>query len=759
MLGDLFARFADVAWTRRRALTVLVLAVVAFAGAGLPRLYADFGSRPFVAGQGDGLAFLDEHQARWGDDEDVVVVTVDAGGASVLDRLDAIARIEGDLRDLDGVDGVVSLLDVPQPVRGPLGTVQSIPAAAAKPERLLSDEALVPGLLDADGTGAALLVDLSANPERPADSRPAVEAIRAVAAAHQGDEGLTFGVGGLPAVRVGLMEVIVSDHLRFWPIVGVVVLAVLAWAGRSVHGVVIPVIAALLPLILLLGGMGWLGVPLGHINQACIVLMPVLAVAEAVHLMHRYHEEARRFGPGRQAVIETWRHAAPAAVATTGTTLVGFVSLQTASMPLVRDFGLVAAAGVLASFSILVALGVPLFAAVSAVPVQQSPGIGSRAFTAVADLAIARPYAALAGSIVVGLALIRLAAGVPVDHRLGDTLPDGHPASAATEVVDQELGGALSLEIALEGPPGAFARPEVLASLRELELEAEARPEVRFAASPATLLHRAAERLGGTVPTSPGAIEAIYERAGKATIGLVDGDRAHARLVIRTVDPGARAFDALAADLERRAALELAPHGISARATGLPVLAYRGIHGVAADLRDSLLSELVVIALIVAFQFRSLRIGLVSLAPNLVPLLAGWAVMGVAGWKMTPAQTVVFAVALGLAVDDTIHLLHRWREERARGAAPEEAIRVAVRSSGGAVLVTGALLVVAFGVHGVSDFPTTRIFGVVGAVVVSASLVCEAVLLPALLSAFGARLSPIVDTTVSPVVDTAQAAK
>jgi predicted RND superfamily exporter protein len=178
---------------------------------------------------------------------------------------------------------------------------------------------------------------------------------------------------------------------------------------------------------------------------------------------------------------------------------------------------------------------------------------------------------------------------------------------------------------------------------------------------------------------------------------------------------------------------------VQASLTGTPYVAYRGINRVTSDLRSSLILAFFIIAATILVLFRSGRIAAICLLPNALPLVAGYGLMGAAGWLLDPSPAIVFIVGLGIAVDDTIHLVTRWREERRRGRDPVEAIRQAVLHTGRAVTVTSVVLASGFLVNVLSSFPNMRIMGMLGAFVILAALLSDLLVLPALLARYGGK--------------------
>jgi predicted RND superfamily exporter protein len=137
--------------------------------------------------------------------------------------------------------------------------------------------------------------------------------------------------------------------------------------------------------------------------------------------------------------------------------------------------------------------------------------------------------------------------------------------------------------------------------------------------------------------------------------------------------------------------------------------------------------------------FKSVKLALVSLIPNVVPLLLGLATLSVLGWHLALVPAMILTLGLGLVVDDTIHLLVRYREHLGTGVGRGESIRRALVGAGEAVVVTSLLLLVGFGVNWTSDYPINHEFAMVGSTVVLTALFCDLLLLPALLTVLGAE--------------------
>ncbi len=700
----IFGRLAAAVLARARlaTATATVLLLVAIAAATQIRL--DFSSTAFYGAGDPAAAALERFVARWGADDATLYVIAEADPPGVLEpaTTDALAALRRALERDPGVEEVRSL------------------------EALLASPA-VPLLLSADGTRTVLAVRLRQSSDDVQAITPVVERLTARVAEHDGAGGLRLTTAGVPAIRAGFYALALGDQLRLGPLVGLTLALLLALAFRRVHGVAVPLVLAGVPVAGLVGVMAATDEPIGLLNQAFFTLLPVIAVADAVHLVSRFHEILRREGADprdaptrRAAVLEACDRTGAACLLTSVTTGLGFASLALAQMPMLRRFGLYAAAGIALAYLALLMLGPLLLDRARA-----RPPAASRGMPRLARWTARRLRPAWVVGLTLGLAgLAALGARqVQIDNYLTALLSPSHPVRQASAELDRTLGGTLALEVELVAAR-SWRDPEPLAALREFERWAADQLEVRAVTGPATL----ADAL--PLASTPAAASLNAEV-------LRDDDR-RARIRLHTADIGGRAFARLADRVTARAA------ALPARVTvtGTPLLAYRGVNRIAAEIQQSLVGLALVVTLVIALLLRSLRLALVALLPNVMPLAVAYAALGVLGIELDPLAAIILCVALGIAVDDSLHLLARFDEERAQGLAPAEALERAVAHSGQAALVTTVALVGGLALNLASSFPPLRLLGGLGAATIALAWVFDVLVLPGLLRAARADTAP-----------------
>lgn len=749
---NLFARLTTWILSHRRAATIGVVLGVLITGLGIGLLRVDFSVDGFFSSGDDETAYLQGYRERWGGDDRRMVVVIDGQGSTLLTaerlgRIDSLVHALDALPAVKSAAAVTSLPPVGERVAGmfvPKPLLATIPSDSARLDAwrtsLLEDPRFVPTLLSSDGEFGGIQVEVDVDLSDLVAIRQAVASIETLVAEQGERDGLGYHVAGAPAVRAHVLEVMLGDWAVFVPMALTLIALLLFLLFRSVHGVVIPMVAALVPTLMLFGTMGYLGEPLGLLNQVYIYLIPSIAVADAIHLVARFHEEvADARGDLRLSIERTMEHMGLAVLLTSLTTLVGFLSLNTTQMDVLRSFGTYAGIGIVLSYvTVLFLLPLMLWAARHSVhQTAVATDWLSEGLRGTAALALRHRFAVLAiTALLTGIGLV-FASRVSVDFAVTATYEASHPVTIANQQVDEHLGGLLSLELELVGAPGTFDKAEVLQALWEVEQDFMKDPAVRSTWGISSYLGFVSAAMGG--PNAPPATDAVarsvygFSTRLKGANRLISDDHGRARLMVRTVDLGATDFEVLADRLAAEVTEVLGPQGIEVHATGANLLAYRGLSRVATDLAWSLLTAAWVIGLVIALLFRSLWLGVLSMVPNAIPLVLGYGLLGALGWSLDPAPAVVFSVALGIAVDSTIHVLARYREELALGRDQVEAILASVEHSGRAVTVTAAILIAGIGLNAFSSFPANVTFGVLGGFILTVALVGNLVVLPVLL--------------------------
>ena len=308
----------------------------------------------------------------------------------------------------------------------------------------------------------------------------------------------------------------------------------------------------------------------------------------------------------------------------------------------------------------------------------------------------------------------------------------------AYEEVDRLYGGANQFYVMLRGAePGEFDRPETLREVSRLQDWLVAQPEIGETVSVVDYLKVLNEALGEDDPR----IRAIPQTENLVAQFLLFGaneeldvliDRAHQviTIMVRSTATETREFNSLAARIDTR--LGELPTGINGYATGNAILLTRAADRIALGQAMSLLLAGGMIGLLLVGYFRSLRLGLYALMPNLLPVLLYFGLLGATGTTLNNSTALMGSIVLGIAVDDTLHLLVEYRRALRETESPELAIEKAITHVGRAITCTTIAVCAGLLVVGGSELRNQAEFGLLGATTLAIAWVVDVTVTPAL---------------------------
>ena len=714
---------------------LVAAAATAVAVLGISRLRLDDDLRALIRDSGGEFALVDEVAAIFGPPDRDCIVRATARSGDIFDAepLMALEALAGRLRGLEGVEQVRSIFDVRR--QGAAGAILPVIPRRAEPldaetraeaKARAARHPLVAGhLLSADAASSLLLVQLSADAERPPRSSEVVARIEAALADSATAGGpLAIELTGLPALREQAMQALRRDMLMFNSIGLSLAVVLSAVVARSLRSTVVACVPPFVGAVWALGALGLLGAPVTVLTSVVPSLALVVGTCDSIHFIEDMRRSVRR-GLDPLAASSGAVHRIGAACGLTSiVTAIGFASLAVARIEAVRSFGIAAAVGALASF-LAVTLLTPLIAATpfcSGLRLGRSSRLAGRTANLLAAFSVrhARPLVAVACGLTLLLALA--GSGIEADSRIVDSLPTGAAASQALARVDADFGGAMGIDIVVGWPADVDWRdPAVLDAVRRAEAalagEAAISRPISFATVAGELPPRARRRIDA------------------ASVGDLISPADRVALVrARVADVGSRRLEGIYDRIDGSlAALERDLPGWRFRLAGMSVVSARNIRQLVRDLGSSLVVEVLVIGCILAVAFRSPLAGLVSLIPNVFPLAVIATLLAATGRSLDPATVIVFNVCLGLAVDDTVHVLSALARNRREGLSIATAVRRAVAETGNAVMIGGVVLMVGFAAVTASSVPSLAGFGMLACAAVAAATLAELVFLPALL--------------------------
>ena len=719
-----------------RLLAVGILTLTAVAFAGMTSLRFDDDYRGVFRSDGPDFVLFEETAASFGSEENQLLVILQA--ADILDPASLRLALELDLelREQDTIEEIDSAFSA-SALPGLLAEATTDEARRELRGAIREHPLLMGHLISGDGTTMLLVAHLDLGIDTVPEIRAAIQPIGNLLERVTSGTPVETYVTGLPAMRHEIVGTIQRDQLRF-SAVGLGLTSLIALLiFRSLSALVIVGVGPAIGVIWTMGLLGWVGEPLNVLNNVVPTLVLVIGFTDSVHLLHRFRGARSAGRSRRQASIDAVKSAGAACALTSLTTAIGFASLTVAPLDIVRRFGLACAAGALLSFAAVITV-LPLLANTRlgdlASRRRDTRNTAGTRLVGAMDPILRRPRLFATLGVVLLIVALVATSRLEADYRYREFLSDRSEVHDGLRVLDRQFGGAAAIQAVVTwSDPAAPDSPELATILAEVE---DSFDREAATTAPMSILTFAATVVDWT--DGPGALSEVPAIPSRVADRWYRPDLRTA--VVRANIPGigASEMNPLLDSLSQRFSQVAADHpGFEIALSGLRVVTSRSSVRMIETLARSLGLAAIFIFVIIAVAFRSLRIGLVSIVPNVLPLAAIGAFLALSGRPLQFTSVTVFSVCLGIAVDDTIHLLVALRRERHRGGTALERVRRAVATVGPALVITTALLIVSFGAIFLSEMPLLRLFAVLCCSTFAIALVADLIFLPALLVAFG----------------------
>lgn len=619
-----------------------------------------------------------------------------------------------------------------------------------------SEPLLVGSLLARDGRTAAVNVTLRLPGKEPREVTESADAARrAIATARAAHPELDIRVSGMAFMNDAFMQASIRDMAVMMPLMLLVMLVGMAIVMRSALATlsVAAVIAVSAAMSMALAG--WLRYPLSPPAIAAPMIVLTVAVADGVHIVLAAMEGMREGHTRRAAVVLSLQKNLEAITYTWLTTIVGFVCLNYSEAPPVRHLANMTSFGVtmafLYSFTVLPALLAVLPVTArgrSASSIEANAQRRPSAMEHVAAFVVRRRIPLLVATVVVTVVGGIQASRLETNDQFVQYFDQSIPFRRDVDFTMRNLSGIYRLEYQVgSGAPSGIAEPAYLQQLDAFGAWLRAQPEVEHVYSVVDVVKRVNQVMQGdeaaayAVPASREAVSEallVYEMGLPQGLDLTDRvnvDKSAARLTVTVKDLTSKQMTAFTARSEAWLRAH-APRPMWAEATG-PVVIFSqlGDRNAKSMVQGDFVS-LALISLCMIIVLRSLRLGLLSVLPNVIPIVVGYGLWRVCVGQMNIVASVAGSISLGIIVDDTIHFLTRYKAMKARGLGAEQAMTKTLTHVGPAMLGTSVILVLGFGVLTLSSFQMTSYLGWLSVIIVSVAPLTDLVLAPALVLLF-----------------------
>lgn len=679
-----------------------------------------------------------------------------------------IQRLTEAIRQIPEVKSVISLTNAPDIItsvaRESARLVPNLNASHAALEdlkrKLAEQPVYLKNLVSADGRAAAINIFFENIGDDEFFRRGIDDRIQALIDSEQktGQEKLYYT--GLPHFKVHSTRSMWTDLTLFIPLTLLLTIVVLFLSFRSFRGVLLPTITVVVSLIWTLGIMALAGSSVSLGNMALPPLVLVLGTAYSLHVVADYYELSRSDLASSVVVSETLRMTTTPLFIAALTTVIGFLSLAVNSIVSIRELGLYASVGISIAFLLSVVL-VPASLVLLPPPTRRAEAFSPRisaALRTLAQLSSRHRRVVIAAGLLIALLSTWQGSTIQVGSDFQSFFRETDPIRQATDAINRALVGSMTFYVVIEGEEKDIVKKwDSLWRIKNLQLYIDSLPGVEKTVSfvdYCELIDRGIQEIPleppeGEIVESPlpevkttfwsnpaqlqGVMRLVFLNAASVTSVVNHPNYTRTTILVRTSLSRSSDIAALVDKIETFAHSHFPPE-LRVHPTGNLILLTRTTGSIVSGQIWSLALTAGIIFVLMAAMFLSTRVGLIAMVPNVFPLFVFFGLMGVTGAELNFGTNIIASIALGVAVDDTIHIMMRLSSAIRTTSDQEHALLETLSTVGKPALYASLVLCLGFLTLCFSTFVPIREFGFLSAATIIVGLVGEIALLPALLA-------------------------
>lgn len=703
----------------------------------------------------------DSFTERFAEDGNVLILGVQGEELFKLENFAAWYELGINLKKINGIDSIFSeahaykiVKDTAEKRFAVEKIVNQKPQSQAEVDSIRRQVRSLPfyrDMLYNDSTDASLMMlfvnrDVFNSEERVAALDEAMELIDEFSENH-----MDIATSGLPYIRTIQTAMIKRELGMFVGLAALVMAIMLYLFFKSVRVVLVSLLVVIVGVIWSMGSISLLAFKLSVLMGLIPPLIIVIGIPNCVFLLNKYHQEYKNHGNQVKSLARVIQKVGNATFMTNTTTAMGFATFIFTQSAILQEFGVVASINILCVF-LLSLIILPSIMSFLPPPIERHTKHLDRKWL---DKAVGilthlvsnkRKIVYIITLAVIGIGIYGVTL-VKATGNIVDDLPEDDQIIVDLGFFERNFSGVMPLEILIESKnKGGVTKDNTLKRIERLQNELNNHPEISKSLSIVDAIkfakqayYNGAEQKYSLLNSYEKSFIGPYIQGNKndgAGISqlFLDSTQQVTRVTAQIADIGTMELDSLMADLKPAIAEIFPSDQYTITLTGTSIVFLMGTTYLVKNLFVSLAIAIVIIACIMALLFSSFRMVIISLVPNLIPLLCTAAIMGYFNIAIKPSTILVFSIAFGISIDDTIHFLSKYRMElKLRPWNLRLCILNAVKETGASMIYTSVILFFGFGIFAASKFGGTIALGILVSVTLLIAMLSNLILLPSLL--------------------------
>jgi len=665
------------------------------------------------------------------------------------------------LTEIDGVEDIISIAHLYNLAKNKKEKKFDFkPLLDEKPEtqveldsirQLINSLPFYDGVIFNKETGASLMaITLDKEMVNSEERKRLIYAVRDAVNNYEKEYGIDVKFSGLPYIRTGITVLLKKEMKLFTVLAALLAAIVLYLFFRSLRVVAVSLFIVGIGVIWSIGLLSILGYKITGLSGLIPPLIIVIGITNCIYLINKYHHEYRSHGNKIKALTRVVQKIGSATFMTNATTAIGFATFVLTEAQVLREFGTSASISIMLVFVLSILLIPIIFNSLSPPKEKHTKhldykmvGKALESFVFVVNNHRRPVYVITTILVITGIfGLFKM----QTTGNLSDDLPQHDPARIDLKFFEEHFGGVMPFEIVIDTKKkkGVMKLPTIK-KMDKLQDVISTYPQFSSPISLAEVVKYSKQAYYNgkeskySLPDQQQknfilAYASKEMREKKIINSLMDSTQQITRVSVMMADVGTNEMQRIKDDLRPRIDSIFDPEKFDVVLTGSSVVYLKGTRYLVKGLIISLALAIFLISLLMAGMFYSFRMVIVSLIPNLIPLLLTAAIMGYFGISIKPSTILVFSIALGISVDNTIHFLAKYRQElQSTGGNIRDAVNLGLRETGVSMIYTSIVLLFGFGIFIASDFGGTQALGMLVTITLMLAVLSNLLFLPSLL--------------------------
>ena len=697
------------------------------------------------------LAYQDALET-FGSDQ-ISIVFVRDKGIFTPEKLEKLETLVLDLEELSGVTTVESIFSVTN-LKSEEGMLSSNPLIDIFPESVdearailkdaLRNPLIADNLVSRDGEAISINLFIEPEGDNPEFYRTLADAVDRLIEPMKKDFSVIEQLGN-PYLKTQISDMMTMDVKSLIPLSALILFGVLILTTRSMSGAALPMLTAGISILLTAGIMSIAQIP---INILTIIVPPLIIVVgstEDVHLLSEYFAGVNLKGTRALAIEFMISRMGTVVMVTALTTFLGFLSICVNNITILRQFGMVASFGLFVN-PVVTCLAAPVYLRFfGSIPKRREKSAQSLFYNRMAErityLVTARKRTVL--WVVLGLSAVigAFSINVRLDNDIMGLFKKDSPIVQRINEMSRELPGAQTFFIRINGGhEGLFQDPKNLAEIDAIQRFIKENPKLDLSMSLVDMIKLVNREMNGGDPASyelPSTAQKVSQYLlffeGNLLNRYVTPDFSELNIMVRhNLNSSHRQKEAIE-ELKRFIDSNLNAH-FTYELTGESILTLSAADSIAEGQIKSITLLLFIIFVIMSVLFLNIKAGLLSLIPNVIPVAVNFGIMGLFSIPLNVGTAMVAVIAIGISIDDTIHLMTRYNTEMHKAKDQQQALGFCIQTELQPVFSTSIALALGFVVLAFSNFVAIIYFGVLSAIVMLVAFLNDILITPILLS-------------------------